>query len=113
MPLTLGPHAFPAHVGWVPGLSKDYDLGLILIPRTLLIDKCTCLAEYSLLSLFKMLFHRQMRLPNNTHALFINMYSRHTEEYDAGVNQMQYLKVLSLSGEVLLHCEGHPNVLTY
>lgn len=91
---------------------KDYDLSLILIPRTLLIDKYTYLAACSLLCIFKRLFHRQMRLPNNTDALIINMYSRYAQEYNAGVNQVQYLTVLSLSGEVLPHCEGQSNLLT-
>lgn len=58
--LILGPYAFPLHVGCVPGLMKDYDLSLILIPRTLLTDKYAYLAAYSPLSLFKMLFHRQI-----------------------------------------------------
>lgn len=56
-------------------MMKDQDLNLILIPRTLLRDKHTYLAAHSLLSLFKMLFLRRMRLHNNTHAFIANMYS--------------------------------------
>ena len=80
------------HVGWALALMKDYDLSLILIPRTLLIDKYTYLSVYSLLSLLEILLETD-RLPNNTHALITNMYSRHSEEYSAGMNYMQYLKV--------------------
>ena len=90
--LTLGPQTFPVHVGWALALMKDYDLSLILIPRTLLIDKYTYLSVYSLLSLLEILLETD-RLPNNTHALITNMYSRHSEEYSAGMNYMQYLKV--------------------
>lgn len=41
------------------------------------------------------------------------MYSWHTKEYDASMNQMLYLKVLPLCGEVLLHCENQADLLVY
>lgn len=60
-----------------------------------------------------MLFYRRTRLHNNTHTLIANMYRRHTEEHNAGMNQMPYLKVLPLSGEILFHCEDQTDLLVH
>lgn len=58
MHFALGLHTFPVLIEQVPNLMKDYDLSLIQF-QTWLTDKCTYLAVYSLLSIYKIFSHRQ------------------------------------------------------